>query len=84
MYEVERQAHTTVVAYLPLTMGDRPGLGLVSDLRQVVAVARRRYPELTSYQVVDVGLRREGDRVKVVLEFAQGNSSGEARSSMLQ
>jgi hypothetical protein len=65
----ERSAYATVVAYLPLP-STRPRLGILADLRGVVAMARRRHPQLAQGQVVDVGIRQEGDRVKAVVKFA--------------
>lgn len=64
------EAHETVVAYLPIPSSDGDGLGLLSDLRGLVAMARRRHPELVNCSVVDVGIRHEGDRVRATLKFS--------------
>lgn len=63
-------AHETVVAFLPIPAAGAQGLGLLSDLRGLVAMARRRHPELTHYHVVDVGIKHEGDRLRATVKFA--------------
>jgi hypothetical protein len=63
-------AHETVVAFLPIPATDARGLGLLSDLRGLVAMARRCHPELTHCNVVDVGIKHEGDRLRATLRFA--------------
>lgn len=76
MDRYQRQGHREVVAHLPLRGVSQRGLGLLKELRDVVAMARKRYPELEGCSVVDVGLERQGDRVRVVLAFAAEETTG--------
>mgnify|MGYP000971265311 CR=1 FL=1 len=64
----------TVVALIPRRSRDNRDLGLLSDLREAVAMARRHHPELAHCQVVDVGLRREGDRIRATFHFSGSES----------
>ena len=60
-------------SYSPSKTDDRD-LGLLSDLREAVAMARRYHPELAHRHVVDVGLRREGDRIRATFFFSGSKS----------
>ena len=64
----------TVVALIPRRKTDERGLGLHSELREAVAMARRYHPELAHRHVVDVGLRREGDRIRATFFFSGSKS----------
>ncbi|NLN19946.1 MAG: hypothetical protein GX162_11840 [Firmicutes bacterium] len=64
----------TVVALIPRRKTDDRDLGLLSDLREAVAMARRYHPELAHRHVVDVGLRREGDRIRATFFFSGSKS----------